>query len=445
MFEDKAFEKEVFHFVRTNFPNQKIKKEMIKDIIYQIEMLCFRQEDRERDDIISFKDKMLDLNNFETIPTRKDIFTIFHIPYCYDSINMETPNFNRFIESSLVRRTLDLEGYLPDKDLISLVQEMFGFFLLGGLNGYKAWFLIGDGSNGKGVMSRILGNIFSKEYVQSMTIQAITADKYNAQELIGKKINISNEDESKLISSDRFKGIISGDPLHTSVKFKKGFSFVPRTKFIFCSNRMPTFQELDYGVKRRLMFIPFLRKFKEGDADRDINIDEKIKAEIPGIIRWALEGAKRLVKNEFVYTDCELSNSMMKEFEEDILSALQFVRENYYVDDQSIVSKKELYARYRIHCDSIGKKPYNYNNFKKQLTANVEGLKERKTTVDYKYVDGYNLVERTVYERGMDEVRKSFNQTENPKISLRPEPMQTDIQFENNGSERESGAGQETS
>ena len=399
-----VFKKEVYNFIRVNFPKQNIRQDMVKDVMFQIEMLCYRVEEREVDHIISFNDVFYNTKKFETEKKSKDVFTIFHVPYSFEQTKKPIVAFKKFLCSSIVYYNKEDGKYYPDEELQNLVQEMLGYFLLGGLEGYRAWFLIGEGGNGKGVLSRVIEKIIGQEYVQSMTIQALTTNNYNAAELIGKKINISNEDESKYIESQTFKAMVAGDRIHTMVKFKDGFNFCPRTKFLFCSNRKPTFKDLDYGVERRLMFIPFYRIFMDGDEDKDNKIEEKLEKEIPQIIGWALEGAKRLVENKFKYTKSLASAEMFKAFQEEILSGYEFFNENYINDDSSVVSKKELYSEYREYCYNTGKKPFSYNNFRNQIKTHVRGLKEKKTRIKdnyegYKYIDGYAIIKKQEYEQ----------------------------------------------
>ena len=123
----------------------------------------------------------------------------------------------------------------------------------------KAFVLYGpSASNGKSqflelvrglVPSAVVGNVppadFSKE-------QAVA-------ELVGKQINVCDElDTGKSLASDRFKALVTGDPISAKIVYQRVFSFVPRALHIFATNQHPNFSAgVDPGVKRRLVSINF--------------------------------------------------------------------------------------------------------------------------------------------------------------------------------------------
>ena len=123
----------------------------------------------------------------------------------------------------------------------------------------KAFVLHGpSASNGKSqflelvrgmVPSAVVGNVppadFSKE-------QAVA-------ELVGKLVNVCDElDAGKSLGSDRFKALVTGDPVSAKIVYQRVFSFVPKAMHIFATNQLPNFSGgVDPGVKRRLVSINF--------------------------------------------------------------------------------------------------------------------------------------------------------------------------------------------
>ena len=123
----------------------------------------------------------------------------------------------------------------------------------------KAFVLHGpSASNGKSqflelvrgmVPSAVVGNVppadFSKEQA--------------AAELVGKQINVCDElDAAKSLGSDRFKALVTGDPVSAKIVYQRVFSFVPKALHIFATNQLPNFSAgVDPGVKRRLVSIHF--------------------------------------------------------------------------------------------------------------------------------------------------------------------------------------------
>lgn len=143
-----------------------------------------------------------------------------------------------------------------------LALQILGITVMGAsttLSDPKAFVFYGpSASNGKSqflelvrgmVPSAVVGNVppadFSKE-------QAVA-------ELVGKQVNVCDElDAGKSLGSDRFKALVTGDPVSAKIVYQRPFSFVPKALHIFATNQLPNFScGVDPGVKRRLISINF--------------------------------------------------------------------------------------------------------------------------------------------------------------------------------------------
>ena len=79
------------------------------------------------------------------------------------------------------------------------------------------------------------------------------------------------------------------------LKWLPSFNFVVRSVPVLLCNNIPSLADLSHGMLRRLMVIPFDRRFT--DEDRDPDLFERIWAqELPGVLKRALAGYKRLLK-----------------------------------------------------------------------------------------------------------------------------------------------------
>ena len=99
------------------------------------------------------------------------------------------------------------------------------------------------------------------------------------------KVNIRDELDDKFGSSKIFKELVTGETVGDQHKYGQHFTLNNRAKFIFSTNVMATFDGLDGGLRRRLLFIPFYREFKDGDIDKDFDLEDKLESEIPWY-RW---------------------------------------------------------------------------------------------------------------------------------------------------------------
>ncbi|NKQ39518.1 MAG: hypothetical protein HF967_08670 [Methanosarcinales archaeon] len=398
-------QKLVWNFIRAKFPGKNVTKQLVGDIVAQIKWACLKTIDKEDTHYLSLKDKILNLINFQPEEISKDKMSTFYLPFHYDELSTETPHFNKFLETSIVKLDKKTQEFVPDKGLINLVQEMFGFFLLGNMKGASAFFLVGGGANGKSVMADILKEMFTKEFCSAMSIQTLTTNLFSTPHLIGKKINISAEEESKFMQADKFKALVTGDMVSAERKFGEQFEFEPTTKYLFASNKLPTFAGMDYGLKRRIKIIPFLRTFKGDKVDH--NLIDKIKKERAGIIAWAIKGAERFVKHNYTFSKAKASTEAMIEFESEISGAVRFVRENYEVDDDVFISNDDLYSQYREWCSINGKKPMSSHNFARDITQNIQGVKSKTGRVNDTTKRGKNIRLVTDFDNIMRETEKS--------------------------------------
>lgn len=88
--------------------------------------------------------------------------------------------------------------------------------------------------------------------------------------------------------------------LEVDKKFEQPFSFINRAKMIMTYNKVPYLSETTTGIRRRLMIIPFDLNL-EAEKDKKIhNIQDKLAAELPGILNRVLVALDRVIeKGEF--------------------------------------------------------------------------------------------------------------------------------------------------
>ena len=337
----------------------------IKDFIAQVETECYRHVNTMQTDYVALNDVLLNIGTGETHKYDKDKLVFHKLNINSTDMNTETPRFLQFLDEIIVG-----DDGTPDKELQQIVQEMFGFALLPGLDPHAVFFLVGSGANGKSVLLNLLIDIIGKDFVSSASIQSLTTGKFKFGGLVGKKLNICNEEESKFISSATFKALVSGDPLEDERKFGDKYTFYPNTKFFFATNEWPSFDSINEGLRRRFKIIPFKRIIPMDK--RDASLLSALRCEIPGIIAWAIAGGRRLVENKYMFSGSKAMDIALATLEEDISSAIKFFRSKYVEDPNGFMSNEALYETYRLWCSDNGRKPMNSHNFFKDLKHILE-------------------------------------------------------------------------
>ena len=64
------------------------------------------------------------------------------------------------------------------------------------------------------------------------------------------------------------------------------FQYRPTFKLFIIGNHQPELRTVDEAMRRRVNIVPFNRK----PANPDRELEEKLKAEWPGILRWMIDG-----------------------------------------------------------------------------------------------------------------------------------------------------------
>lgn len=321
---------------------------------------------------IIFNDRrVLNLKTIEFYPwSGQDIF--FHIDCDSPKETDTSPIFNKFLNNVCVKES---DSFETDEDLKKLVQEMFGYYLYTKIEPPVAFFLVGEGSNGKSTLLSVLEQIVGgDEFVMSNSIENLTNNEYHEHELRFKRLNKCGEEQSKFVKTDKFKAILDGSKIGAKVKFKDNVYFRPQTKHVFATNKMPTFDTIDYGMKRRFKIIPFNRRFLPHEADKTLNTqewkDSAFAPELPAIVAWAIEGAKRLIANDYVFSSVSAVEEQMLNFEQTTSSTSAFAYENLSEFNQGwaeFISIDRLYQMYVIWCKRNGKKAMSSSNFREDL------------------------------------------------------------------------------
>lgn len=163
--------------------------------------------------------------------------------------------------------------------------------------------------------------------------------------------------------------------------YKPAFSAYPTAKILISTNHLPRFTDTSEGIWSRMLLIPFNHQFVEG-RDMDKRLKDKLFAtEMPGIISWALEGARRLTENKGVFSNSETSKRALMDYRREVFPEIDFFDENFEScdlnDGTMAVSCAVFRNAYEKWCRRQGCKPKGYQRISK-LMAKMIGKYARK-------------------------------------------------------------------
>jgi hypothetical protein len=109
--------------------------------------------------------------------------------------------------------------------------------------------------------------------------------------LPGVRLAFANETRKGLqLDAGLIKALTGGDTVRARHLYQAEFDFKPTHKLWLRTNEEPQFDGGDTGMQRRVQKIPFTHEVKKSKAE-DANLPEKLRAEAPGILNWAIRGS----------------------------------------------------------------------------------------------------------------------------------------------------------
>ena len=103
-------------------------------------------------------------------------------------------------------------------------------------------------------------------------------------------VTCAEPNEGARLDEGLIKQLTGGDRVTARRLYADEMEFVPKFKIWMGTNHKPVIRGRDYGIWRRLRIIPFDVKIPAEKVDRRLKY--KLRAEYPGILRWAVEGCR---------------------------------------------------------------------------------------------------------------------------------------------------------
>lgn len=209
-----------------------------------------------------------------------------------------------------------LEDFFYDEPKkILLLQEYFGYIIMPHAKYKKALFCFGPANTGKSIIPQIVEKLVGQINVCSLPLDRLSDSRQIAPikgKLVSTKAELPNDHR---IDESGFKQLVStGDIIEIDPKFGQKETYIPFCKLLICTNKMPVYRDESNALLERVMILDFVHAIPDDKQDRELV--EKLEAEIKGIMRWALIGAKRLYDNKGMFTIPESSIKALKVYEE---------------------------------------------------------------------------------------------------------------------------------
>lgn len=180
-----------------------------------------------------------------------------------------------------------------DLELQQFLQRVCGYALTGSTREHALFFAYGTGGNGKGVFLGTLAAILA-DYAAVAPMESFIATQGERHPtdlagLRGARLVTSQEtEEGRRWAESKIKTLTGGDPITARFMRQDFFTYQPGFKLVIAGNHKPGLRGVDEAIRRRFHLVPFTVTIPE--AERDLDLPEKLKAEWSGILSWMIEG-----------------------------------------------------------------------------------------------------------------------------------------------------------
>jgi putative DNA primase/helicase len=197
------------------------------------------------------------------------------------SHSADCPRFLRFLD----------ETTGGDTAFIRFLQQWCGYSLTGVTREHALVFIYGGGGEGKSTFINVIIIVIGDYAVTAPmdTFIAAHGDRHPTDLAMlrgARLVTASETEDGRQWAEARIKQLTGGDPISARFMRQDFFTFTPAFKLTIIGNHRPSLRNVDEAAKRRVNIVPFTIK----PVQPDPTLDEKLKAEGPGILRWMIDG-----------------------------------------------------------------------------------------------------------------------------------------------------------
>lgn len=246
-----------------------------------------------------------------------------------------------------------LEQIIPDDDTREFMQRAAGYSLTGTVTEHVLFMLHGGGANGKSTFLETLLQVLG-EHAAPASPRLLVADKHSEHptavaDLHGRRLVVSQEVEQGL-DEPLVKQLTGGDQIKARRMREDYWSFTPTHKLWLACNHKPRIKGNDIGIWRRIRLIPFEVTIAPEQQDHDLGA--KLTAELPGILRWAVNGCLAWQRDGLNPPAAVVNATDKYQLESDLIS--QYLDERSVAGPQYQVRTTVLYTDYKAWCQDNG-------------------------------------------------------------------------------------------
>jgi len=188
-------------------------------------------------------------------------------------------------------------------------------------------------------------------------------------------VSVSETEEGRAWAESRIKQLTGGDKISARFMRQDFFEYLPQFKLLIVGNHKPILRNVDDAARRRFNIIPFIHK----PATPDRELEQKLRAEYPAILRWMIEGCLDWQRHGLIKPKVVRQATQAYFDDQDLFG--QWIEECCVTGGSEWEATAKLYASWKTYADLNGVRPGSIKSF----SANMV---KREFIPDRKWLDG---------------------------------------------------------
>jgi P4 family phage/plasmid primase-like protien len=275
-----------------------------------------------------------------------------------------------------------VEQILPSQEDQLQLQEWSGYALIKGYPKHVFMWLYGPkGRNGKGTWARTIMDILGSENYSNTPIDDLDGkNRFATYSLKHSLVNFSSEPRTnRTLTIELIQSLTGEDPIEAERKgVQERFKMKNEAKLTIMGNSFPRIHNPTDAFWERILILTFPNQFTGSNQKTQI---EKIWLENSedrsGILNWMIDGAKRLIENNFIFTESKSRKEIIIQFKRASDNIGAFIEEAITLDLKAVTLKTDVQKHYTDYCNFIEAQAQSPAKLNVKLSS-LQGVKETK-------------------------------------------------------------------
>jgi putative DNA primase/helicase len=320
-------------------------------------------------DLVVAKNGLVHLPTTTLTPHTPCFFSSHALPYQFHADAPMPTAWQRFLS----------QLWPDDPASIQTLQEWFGYSLTADTAQQKILLVVGPPRSGKGTIARVWSAMLGPGSVAAPTLAGLETN-FGMWPLIGKLLAVISDarlsgrpDQAKIV--ERLLSISGEDTQTIDRKHLPPWTGRLGARLVILTNEVPRLTDASGAVASRFIVLTLHTSFL---GKEDKGLEQRLIAELPAILWWAIEGRRRL-QERGRFEQPESGAEMVRDLRELASPMATFVEECCEVGPGYRESVPSMYSAWRGWCGEQGRDHVGpVQGFGRDLKAAVGGITESR-------------------------------------------------------------------